>query len=417
MVNIELFYKFCFENENVENKDYYFINLDSKDETITKEKLLKEIIDDGFNSNYSELISKWKYSQDNNELNELNNDEFKLKGEGPYKLYLHLIIDSEKEKEKRNKETNEEKNQERNDIKIQYSNIEQISNELFSMKRQLVYIKQNIKNEVKEMINYIKNNVEQKASSIKEENKGAKHLLTSEMMKNNYIIYKGNEEIFNNIEQKVQRNNQNCICGKNGIGKKYFAERLGYSLLEKNIFKNVYYLEINSIDVDNVELKINLLIDEICKYYSNDDTNIKLLLIIYFTEPKSSINEINQLILRFEDSNYKNINITFLYTFALADMDLKKDEYDFINFAQLEEKNLINILKKFDISDDKIKDIIDILNNPIEQNVISVEKEKSEECKNEIISPKKEDDKEIKNANDKQLQVGKIDKMLLFLSY
>lgn len=177
MVNIELFYKFCFENENVENKDYYFINLDSKDETITKEKLLKEIIDDGFNSNYSELISKWKYSQDNNEFNELNNDEFKLEGEGPYKLYLHLIIDSEKEKEKRNKETNEEKNQETNDIKIQYSNIEQISNELLSMKRQLVYIKQNIKNEVKEMINYIKNNVEQKASSIKEENKGAKHLL------------------------------------------------------------------------------------------------------------------------------------------------------------------------------------------------------------------------------------------------
>ena len=60
-----------------------------------------------------------------------------------------MIIDIEKENGRIKKENDKAKN----DIKAQYSNIEQISNELSDIKRQINYIKKNKRNELKEMIN------------------------------------------------------------------------------------------------------------------------------------------------------------------------------------------------------------------------------------------------------------------------
>lgn len=149
---IELFYKCFFQDDNKkEEKPYYFckIQIEKGQSTITKNQLKTAIREDGYNANYFNLIDKWEYSLSGGnkynfkKSNGFNNDDnlvIQLDGESPYKLHLHLIIDTDLEKKERKKESEEEKNRETDYIKTQNSNIEQISNELYNIKKQIQYI-------------------------------------------------------------------------------------------------------------------------------------------------------------------------------------------------------------------------------------------------------------------------------------
>ena len=180
MENIELFYKiyFCSEKEEIiEKKPYYYINIninknkeENKKPSIKKESIKDKIIEDGYNPNYFNFITEWKYfirkSEENSpkirleDLKVLDSEEIEFEGKGSFELYLHLILNSEKYEKERKKEAEEEKNKEEYDIKAQYSNIEQISNELYNMKKQIQYVKLDIQNEHKEMIKSIKENIQ-----------------------------------------------------------------------------------------------------------------------------------------------------------------------------------------------------------------------------------------------------------------
>ena len=95
--------------------------------------------------------------------------------------------------------------------------------------------------------------------------------------------------------------------------------------MKEIIFDKVYFLGINSIDNENnPELKINMLIDEICENHHEYNSDIKVLLIIYFKEPISKIDELNEIILKNETSKKNNIIISYLYTFTLDEGDISK---------------------------------------------------------------------------------------------
>ena len=201
-------------------------------------------------------------------------------------------------------------------------------------------------------------------------NKSIKHLLTHEIMKNNYCIIGRSKELDINLKKyKEKKWSKFYIYGAEGVGKKSFAKKLGFLFYERDIFDKVYFLEINPID--NPEMKINIIIDRILEY--NNDREKKdmkhILLIIYFNEIITKINDLHELILKIETKKRNKISLYFNFTFTLASDNLDyckkifKDNYikltqlsvfgknkeininNFIDFYKKEK--LINLIDKF----------------------------------------------------------------------
>ena len=132
---------------------------------ITKETLKNFLVEDGYNPNYFELIRDFKISIKNvkdgvkEEIQGNEGGEYTLKEDGAYKINLELIIDHAKEEARIKNEEDNEKQNEKNEYELQFSNMNQISNELNDIKRQLNYLNKDIKNEQNEMFKCIKKNL------------------------------------------------------------------------------------------------------------------------------------------------------------------------------------------------------------------------------------------------------------------
>ena len=183
-VDIEIFYKFHLDEnqtdikqkekndkkgakeENEINQRYYLhLEFPVEKKQIDINEILK---DGGYNENFLKSIDKFKYllvtdiiqdeieiieklkvlEQSENAIIDLDKEmEEKLKKSeeekredkiGHYILYLYIIIDRKKEEERIKNENDNERTKEKNDIKLQLSNIEQISNELRDIKKQIL---------------------------------------------------------------------------------------------------------------------------------------------------------------------------------------------------------------------------------------------------------------------------------------
>ena len=171
--NLDIYYKFCLEGEpedSIIKKNYYFISIE-KLKQLTSENLKDIIIEDGYNPKYLESIKEYKYfyttKEDYKNISDDKNknifDNFKIlkKADNPKdsknvdnskdlkedcieivngknQLYLHIIINKINETNK----NKEEKEKEEYDIKTQLSNIQQISNEIREINKQIINLNQ-----------------------------------------------------------------------------------------------------------------------------------------------------------------------------------------------------------------------------------------------------------------------------------
>ena len=366
MVNFDILYKFYYDNENlaiIKEKPYYFINFETNNSSneITKQILKDKIIEDGYNSNYFDLNPKWTYllienkdnlskiEQDNMILNEIKDDGIKFEGEGPFILYLHLIIDPEKEKERIKKENDKEKN----DIKAQYSNIEQISNELRDIKRQINYIKKNRKNDQqKDMIKWIwiKNNIYFQKKSLMNQvnNLNPKTMIHQKNMDkpkiNNNLNSYTNSLIFSkdsnsNIEEIIPNNKNEEIPNYSYFCKIFFLFssplKQDNKLIKEDFsyykqFLNIYNIIKNQKDVF-VELHLNKIPENFDIDKNPDIIHIRV----------DSIQKENQIYFKLvEDNNIENKE------YSLDDFISKFDKIKNLKFLIISSQNIDEIKKK-----------------------------------------------------------------------
>ena len=292
---LDVFYKiyFCSEKEEtILKKPYYLTNIninkeENKKPSIKKESIKDTIIEDGYNAKYFNFITEWKYSVRKKEKNSskikledlkvLKEDQIELEGNGSFELYLHLILNPEEYEKERIKEAEEEKNKEAYDIKAQYSNIEQISNELYNMKKQIQYIKLDIKNEQNQMIKSIKENIQGVLIKTKFKNpktmigqerindlnlkesrpipstKVSQNILSQEINQNNIIISKDSS----NIDDKLDMDNSEYI----DFCKIYFLFSSPLKQNEQFMIKDYAYYN-NALEIFNALKNINdILVD------------------------------------------------------------------------------------------------------------------------------------------------------------
>ena len=461
MAQIEVFYKIYIGNEEIkEKKTYYYMNIDFK-EKLTKKDIEEYIIADGYNYNYIDLLKNSTYEygiikinqnpppNEPENLTKLENDntiDFKKEeNEVNYRLYLHIIINKD-EYEKISKETISKENEENEskEIKEQFSNVEQIANELKEIKKQIYFIKQNSKNEQIEIMTSIKNNFNINTGGMnigKKENSNEKLLnelsnYRIDKKDNNYNI-NGRDEELKQCYEKIQNMNKLCVYGAQGVGKKCFIKEFAQM---QNNFDETYFLEINSIDKENPENKINILINGICEC-NTEKKNV--LLIIYFNEVISIINNLKEFILKCETTKKNVINISYIFTFTLDDEKLKESRNDFKNHIELThfrnyEKNQINLdsfINLFDFlknkknklrNKDKLIDAVKKYFENLKKKLSEPEEKKTEEPNNEIkeekpkneIKDEKPNDKEKSNEKEDDNYKGtKINNIFLFASY
>ena len=80
-----------------------------------------------------------------------------------------------------------------------------------------------------------------------------------ELKDDNYDLI-GRQEQLEQCLKEIQNNNKICVYGAKGVGKRSFVKKVGLSSLKEKAFNKVYFLEINSIDNNAPETKINLFI-------------------------------------------------------------------------------------------------------------------------------------------------------------
>ena len=163
-------------------------------------------------------------------------------------------------------------------------------------------------------------------NNIPEPEQESKNLLSIEMMENNYCLIGRREELNQCLSKLRNGEKRLCIYGPKGVGKKSFVKKVGFSVIERNIFNKAYYLEINLVDFSNLEMKLNILIDEIDGYCSKDTK--KVLLIIYFNEPISLIYDLKEFI-HYCGSIKKGFQITYIFTFTLDNSNIKEYQNEY----------------------------------------------------------------------------------------
>ena len=210
-----------------------------------------------------------------------------------------------------------------------------------------------------------------KKNNIPESGNESKNLLNYEMMRNIYCLIGRKDELNLCLKKfKVESQKRLCVFGTKGVGKKSFAKKVGFSSIEKNIFDKAYYLEINSIDNSNFEMKVNMLIDEIYELCTKET---KILLIIYFNEQINRIYDLKEFIYYCENIKKENLIISYLYTFTLDKANIKECQNEFTNILELthfkkyqkEEKKITNFKDLFNFC---VKEVnIEFKNNLIEK--------------------------------------------------
>ena len=413
MVDIDVFYKFRLKKEPIDslkNKPYYFISIENLNQ-LTRKKFEEILIEDGYNPKYLKPTNKYEYffttkeefqelSDDKNK-NILNNfrdlDDKTIEIESTKnQLYVHIIIDEKNEKE----ENEKEKHTEENDIKTQLSNIQQISNEIREINRQIFNLNQ------KKVINEEEKNSEgtskSNLSKTTKTNQQSKKILY--FILENEVYEKDNKE----IKLKPQLNSNFYLTQKLktliplnfDIKFKIFKgeEKFDDFFEKKNDLINICFLYLGSRRIK----------DEIFNYFGwdkNKDENenkvgIKILLLGYIENQENFTYELNKgikniiYIPKNENINFDEMDIynqkTYYYyfiefvhefvsqltskcdycpineAFNKAKMNLvKKFKRIFKNKESLENYDLIKLQSRIedDNFDNEVLDIYEILNN------------------------------------------------------
>jgi len=261
-------------------------------------------------------------------------------------------------------------------------------------KEQAIYTAINncINNNNKKLIIFHKKNDEKcfdKKNNVPEQGSESKNLLNYEMMKNNYCLIGRKEELKECLNKfKNESQTKLCVFGTKGVGKKSFAKKVGFSCIEKNIFEKAYYLEINQIDYSNLEMKVNMLIDEIYEYCTKQT---KILLIIYFNEQINRIYDLKEFIYYCNNIKKENLTISYLFTFTLDEANIKECQNEFTDhlelthfkFYQKEEKIITNFKELFNFCVKKGKiefknNLIDKINKKFDKLITNPNENKSE---------------------------------------
>ena len=429
MANIELLYKFYFDNENIEKikqKSYYFIRLEHLKE-LNKKNIKEKIIEDGYNQNYFELINKFRYLKvkkedklyDNkneddiiNNLVDMKDESIIFEEEGNYRLFLHMIFSSEEQKQRERAEKLKEKSKEENNIKSQFSNLDQMSNELKDIKKQISNLQQNIKDEQNAMIKCIKRNLYSKRIILPYESKGKKTVI-GKKNPNNMFNYKfinnknlnastnildkkrseGNEIAFKRLNSKEMKDievKNNLETGEYKIFflfsfnfKKNIIEDYSYYkqfLIIYNIIKNQNDI---SIDLNLKQIKANLYLEQNPFILHIRVDSIKRDNQIYFKMSSEKGIEYNEQSLNnLNFGNCKNLKLLIISSQNINEIKTSLNQYlDNINKIYIEhsEKNeekenkfIEELYKNMIINRKSIKNSCDqIINNfpKIKQNV------------------------------------------------
>ena len=373
MAYIELLYKLYFDNEDIEKvkqKSYYFIRLESLKE-LNKKIIQDKITEDGYNQNYFDLISKFKYliakKEDQlydgkNEDDIINNlsvmkdksIEFEEK-EGNYRCFLHLIINSEKQKEREKAEKIKEKNREENNTKSQFSNLDQMANELKDIKKQILNLQQNIKNEQNAMIKSIKRNLYSKKILSQYEPKGKgtmvkkdkqdtmfinnKKLFTSTNILINKKLTEQNEIMFCRLNSKEIKDNETKYNAGTGEYKIFFLFSFNF---KKNVtedysyfkqFLSIYNIIKNqneiAIDLNLKQIKANLYLDQNPYILHINVDSIKNDNQIYFKMiSEKGIEYYEQSLKNLNFDNYQNLKLLIISSQNIDEIKSSFDKYE-----------------------------------------------------------------------------------------
>ena len=388
MAYIELLYKFYFDNEDTEKikqKSYYFIRLESMNE-LNKKIIKEKIIEDGYNQNYFELITKFKYLlakkeedqlyDNKNEddiiknLSDMNDESIELEEKkGNYRCYLHLIISSEEQKDREKAEKIKEKNREEKNIKAQFSNLEQMSNELKDIKKQIYNLQHNIKVEQNAMIKSLKRNLYSKRLLSQNESKGGgtmvqKKIHNTMLINDKKLLYTStnilNKKLTEQNEKKFYRLPSNEIRDNETKNNAQSEENKIFFLFSFNLKKNInedysYYKQFLSIyniiknqndiaiDLKLKEIKPNLYLDQKPSILHIRVDSIKNDNQIYFkmNSEKGEYNEQSLKNLNFV--NNKNLKLLIISSQNIDEIKASFDKYEinkiYIKHSEENEKN------------------------------------------------------------------------------
>ena len=167
-------------------------------------------------------------------------------------------------------------------------------------------------------------------------------------MKYNYNKYDFKISLIRNKELKeclnlLKTKNKVCVYGYQGVGKKTFVQKVGFYNFERNMFDNIYYLELYSIKDESKKI-LKLKTEEIMNegWPDKDDENKpefyfqKILIIVYI----NCIIEDADLKILQQIINSSNDNFNFLYAFTISDEIKNKKDKKIIRCASIELKKL-----------------------------------------------------------------------------
>ena len=164
----------------------------------------------------------------------------------------------------------------------------------------------------------------QKFSNIKINNKNLIKLNKNCSLNLNFVKYNYKRIIGRNVElknciDKMYRYNNVCVCGYPGAGKKSFVQLAGKFAFERNMYQDVYYLEVYSLrNVDEILMNKKNEIKENMKLLDNnqiENDEKKILLIINFNYLVDEVIDIpifEELINGIKDKYFN-----YLYTFTI----------------------------------------------------------------------------------------------------
>ena len=238
-----------------EFRDYYIIEFKNEDKlsTLTKEKIIKLLINDGYNNEDLYLVTSFQYTlSERGKLNELNDNDIISLNESNI-LYIHLVIDEQE---------TELENEARNEIEEYQTKLKQINKEIDEIQKDYLSDKKKVQTSINEFnsgeknINLENKNKERKKSiNIKiRENQRTKNTKTNNLIKR-----------YNSFENKNDKKKISLIY------------LYSFPLYDKDnnietVFNdNIYYNQIFSIYNKFKELNINanLIFEPIKENFAN----------------------------------------------------------------------------------------------------------------------------------------------------
>ena len=186
-------------------------------------------------------------------------------------------------------------------------------------------------------------------------------LLNLDYIKYNYEEYKNYYKIVMTLNKELREcinyldmKKKVCVYGYEGVGTKYFIQKVGYYRYERNRVDDVYYIELYSLDnsSDILELKTQEIIHNIYKDLNVENKpklNINNILIIVFFN--FSIKDEKNLIKLDKIINESNNNFNFLFAFTISKeikniKDKKIINYSSIELGKLDKKEQEKLLNK-----------------------------------------------------------------------